>query len=89
MHRELKRGLTTDMSSYQQVIYEYEHRDEDTPLFLFNVTIQNHGGSEDEDYETTVRVANASGKYPPDREQYLSLIQSPTRAGILGGVLLP
>ena len=77
--RELKRGLTTDMSSYQQVIYEYEHRDEDTPLFLFNVTIQNHGGYEDEDYETTVRVANASGKYP-QTEQYLSLIQESDQA---------
>ena len=79
VHRELKRGLTTDMSSYQQVIYEYEHRDEDTPLFLFNVTIQNHGGYEDEDYETTVRVANASGKYP-QTEQYLSLIQESDQA---------
>ncbi len=79
VHRELKRGLTTDMSSYQQVIYEYEHRDEDTPLFLFNVTIQNHGGYEDEDYETTVRVANASGEYP-QTEQYLSLTQESDQA---------
>ena len=50
-----------------------------TPLFLFNVTIQNHGGYEDEDYETTVRVANASGKYP-QTEQYLSLIQESDQA---------
>ncbi len=55
--------MTSDISSYDQVIYEYEHRDKDKPLFLFNVTIQNHGGYEDEDYETTVQVNVA----PPRR----------------------
>lgn len=74
VHRKLEHGLTSDISSYNQVIYEYEHRDKDRPLFLFNVTIQNHGGYEDEDYETTVQVKEAPGEYP-QAEQYLSLIQ--------------
>ena len=79
VHRELEHGLTSDISSYNQVIYEYEHRDEDQPLFLFNVTIQNHGGYEDEDYETTVRIKEASGEYP-ETEQYLSLTRKSDEA---------
>ena len=46
------------------MIYEYEHRDKEKPLFLFNVTIQNHGGYDDEDYPTTVQVEQAPGEYP-------------------------
>ena len=77
--RELEHGLTSDRSSYDQVIYEYEHRDPDQPLFLFNVTIQNHGGYEDEDYPTTVQVEGAEGEYP-QTEQYLSLTKKSDEA---------
>ena len=61
VHRRLEHGLTSDRSSYDQVIYEYEHRDKEKPLFMFNVTIQNHGGYDDEDYPTTVQVEQAPG----------------------------
>ena len=77
--RRLEHGLTSDRSSYDQVIYEYEHRDEDTPLFLFNVTIQNHGGYEDEDYRNTIEIENAPGEYP-QAEQYLSLTKKSDEA---------
>ena len=79
VRRKLEHGLTSDISSYDQVIYEYEHRDKDKPLFLFNVTIQNHGGYEDEDYETTVQVNEAPGEYP-QAEQYLSLTKKSDEA---------
>lgn len=69
--RRYEHGLTSDRSCYDQVVYEYENRGEE-PLFLFNVTIQNHGGYEDEDFETTVQVEGSPGKYP-QAEQYLSL----------------
>ncbi len=59
--RELIHGLTSDASSYDQVIYEYEHRDREKGLFLFNVTIQNHGGYEDEDVPVTVRIKKQTG----------------------------
>lgn len=65
-------GLTSDASCYRQVIWEYEHRDKDVPQFIFNVTIQNHGGYEVEDYPTTVRVQGHEGEFP-QAEQYLSL----------------
>ena len=77
--RSLEHGLTSDRSSYDQVIYEYEHRDKDKPLFLFNVTIQNHGGYEDEDYPATVQVEGAQGEYP-ETEQYLSLTKKSDEA---------
>ena len=79
VRRTLEHRLTSDRSSYDQVIYEYEHRDEDTPLFLFNVTIQNHGGYEDENFQTTVRVKEAVGEFP-QTEQYLSLTKKSDEA---------
>ena len=79
VHRTLEHGMTSDASSYDQVIYEYEHRDKDRPLFLFNVTIQNHGGYENEDFETTVQIQEAPGEYP-QAEQYLSLIRKSDEA---------
>lgn len=77
--RVLKRGLTTDASNFEQVIYTYEHRDRKTPQFIFNVTIQNHGGFEDKDYPTTVQVLGAKGRFP-QTEQYLSLIKESDEA---------
>lgn len=78
--RRFIHGLTSDRSGYDQVIYEYEHRDKARGLFLFNVTIQNHGGYEDEDLATTVHVKQPGlGLSPmgeslfPQAEQYLSL----------------
>ncbi len=70
--RELVHNLTSDESCYDQVIFEYEHRDKDIPQFLFTVTIQNHGGFEDEDVPTTVQVKGHEGEWP-QTEQYLSL----------------
>ncbi len=74
VRRELEHGLTSDRSGYRQVIWEYEHRDPDTPQFLFNVTIQNHGGYEVEDYPATVHVQGQEGAFP-QAEQYLTLTQ--------------
>ncbi len=43
-------GYVSDDSDFEQIIWEFEHKDESTPLFLFNVTIQNHGSYTVEDY---------------------------------------
>ncbi len=79
--RTFEHRLTSDMSCYEQLIYEYEYwrRLGDTPLFLFNVTIQNHGGYEDENYETTVQVKGSEGRWPR-AEQYLSLTKKSDEA---------
>ena len=77
--RTLTHRLTSDVSTYDQLIYEYENRQEEEPLFLFGVTIQNHGGYEDENFQTTVRVKEAAGEYP-QTEQYLSLTKKSDQA---------
>jgi len=72
VQREIIHKLTTDESHYEQVLYEYEHRDKTVPQFLFTVTIQNHGGYETGDVPVTVRVNDHKGEWP-QTEQYLSL----------------
>ena len=75
----MEHGYVSDASSFDQIIYELEHKEESEKLFLFNVTIQNHGSYEDEDFETEVFVENAPGKYPL-AEQYLTLVHKTDEA---------
>ena len=65
-------GYVSDQSSFSQIIYEFEHKDPEERLFLFNVTIQNHGSYTVEDYPAEVQLTDESGKYPM-AEQYLTL----------------
>ena len=65
-------GYVSDQSDFEQIIWELEHKEEGKPLFLFNVTIQNHGGYTVPDYPAQVTVADAPGEYPM-AEQYLTL----------------
>ena len=77
--RLLEHRLTSDRSTFDQLIYEYEHKEAGEPLFLFGVTIQNHGGYEDETTRTTVEVKGMEGLFP-QAEQYLTLTQKSDRA---------
>ena len=70
--REIVHGFVSDRADFDQVIYSFEHKDPDKPLFLFNVTIQNHGGYDNETYEAQVHLTDCPGKFPL-AEQYLSL----------------
>ena len=65
-------GYVSDSSDFAQIIWEFEHKDAGEPLFLFNVTIQNHGSYTDPDYPAAVQLADEPGKYPM-AEQYLTL----------------
>ena len=65
-------GYVSDQSDFDQIIWEFEHKEEGQPLFLFNVTIQNHGGYTVEDYHAEVTLTDAPGRYPM-AEQYLTL----------------
>jgi len=77
--REMERSLTSDEANYRQLILEYENHKEnnDSPLFIFNVTIQNHGGYKVEDYPSTVDIM--TGNYP-QTEQYLTLCKKSDEA---------
>ncbi len=72
MEMEELHGYVSDRADFNQVIREFEEREPGERLFLFNVTIQNHGSYTDPDYETVVQVADEPGTYPM-AEQYLTL----------------
>lgn len=70
------RSFITDRVMFEKVVDTYESRSGDEPMFLFGVTVQNHGGYtyDGTDFKNTVSLRGMDGDYP-DAEQYLSLIQ--------------
>lgn len=70
---EYLRVYAKDSSSFAKVIELYENKEEDEKVFLFNVTMQNHGGYA-LDYDATVHLEHMEGDYP-QAEQYLSVIK--------------
>lgn len=78
---ETIRGFITDRETYQKIQQVYEERDPDKGLFVFCVTIQNHGGysaETAEGYEPDVHL-NYDKNYP-ETEMYLSLLKESDRA---------
>lgn len=78
---ELIRSFISDRSSYGKIIEEYETKGDEGPLFIFNVTMQNHGGYNSSQLfsdEDTVRLTD----YPSYKtvEQYLSLLRQSDQA---------
>lgn len=69
----MEHGYISDETDFDQIIWEYEHRDPEKPLFLFNVTIQNHGAYTVKDYPAAVDLLDEPEKYPM-AQQYLTLI---------------
>ena len=71
---EYIRSYISDRSSYAKLIDLYEHKDPRHPLFLFNVTMQNHGSytSTNPNFNQDVRLIEYPEKFP-ETEQYLSL----------------
>ncbi len=68
------RDYVSDESDFEKIIELYEENDSDDPLFLFNVTMQNHGGYTEGAANLTedVEATNLSSEYV---NRYLSLIQ--------------
>lgn len=75
------RSFISDRDSYAKIIEEYEKKKDDGPLFIFNVTMQNHGGySSDQLFsdDDTVRLTDDPGHKAV--EQYLSLVRESDKA---------
>ena len=72
-------GYVSDACNYEQVLWEFEHKAPEERLFLFNVTIQSHGGYTDPDYPTQVQLTDCPGAYPM-AEQYLTLANESDKA---------
>ena len=72
------RGYTTDRWDYEKLIELYEEQraaqSDDEGVFIFNITMQNHGGYTNSSFESDVHVAGYEGRFPVT-EQYLSLIK--------------
>ena len=50
------RGYPTDETDYRQLIKDFEENRGSGPQFMFNITMQNHGGYYASDYEWPIRV---------------------------------
>lgn len=74
--QDLIRGFVSDREMFDYVLNRLEAQG-DAPLFLFGITMQNHGDYNFADYENSVTLE--SERYPM-AEQYLSLIHETDKA---------
>lgn len=73
----LLRRFVSDAYDYKMLENMYEKRDKSKPFFLFNVTMQNHGGYAmhyDNFDDTEIQAEGLSGYYP-QANRYLSLVK--------------
>lgn len=73
------RKYVSDEACFDRIIKLYEEKEQGEPLFVFNVTMQNHSGYEEEfsNFKQDVTVENISAKSLP---AYLSLVKETDRA---------
>ena len=78
--KDYVREYISDREMYEKIVSEYEENKQD-PMFIFGVSMQNHGGYDynGKNYEQTVSLEGMDGSYP-DAEQYLSLIRETDKA---------
>jgi phosphoglycerol transferase MdoB-like AlkP superfamily enzyme len=76
---ELIRNYISDKSCYDKIIGMYEQKASDTPLFVFNVTMQNHSSYTDdyENFTPDIEVDESSSKV---LQKYLSLMKKSDEA---------
>ena len=82
-NREYMRGVyVTDQCDYREVIklYEENKKQTDKKLFLFNVTIQNHGGYRLDTVGIPDWVKLKSGVRFPEMEEYMSIMRASDKA---------
>lgn len=77
--KEMIRGYLSDASDYKHLIKVFEEEKAQGKTFLFNVTIQNHGGYLMEGFDSTVHITNMKKDYPK-AEQFMSLMKKSDQA---------
>lgn len=75
---EYIRKYPTDLSTYKEIIKQFESKSEDEKIFNFTVTMQNHSGYDLEGYESTVFLTDIENC--PRVEQYLSVMKESDKA---------
>ncbi len=74
---EYLRTYISDRADFQNLIYLYEERDPEKPFFIFNVTMQNHGGYSNDEPAVDVTVEPLSEELKtPAFLEYLSLVHA-------------
>ena len=73
-YRKYVRRYQSDMADVNQIIHTFETKEENSPLFLFNVTMQNHGGYT-EDFENFTPDIEALDGKSRVVNKYLSLMK--------------
>lgn len=68
------RNYVSDNTCYDKIIETYEQKQTDTPLFIFNVTMQNHS-SYTEDFDNFNPEITVAGSNSKALNNYLSLIK--------------
>jgi phosphoglycerol transferase MdoB-like AlkP superfamily enzyme len=68
------RKYASDRSDMNNIIRLFEEKEDGSPLFLFNVTMQNHGGYTEE-YDNFTPDVTANGKNSKILNRYLSLLK--------------
>lgn len=80
---DLLRNWGTDQEMFEKIasVYEEQNNNSDSPVFIFAVTIQNHGGYtySESDFSTSVHLQGYSQPYP-EVEQYLTCIHETDKA---------
>ena len=72
------RDYISDSASYKKIFELYESKRENTPLFVFNVTMQNHGGYDwdgDGYFDKRIYLTGKEQDKYPTVDQYLSLVR--------------
>ena len=76
---ELLRGYMSDRSNYEGILHLLDEKEPGEPMFIFNVTMQNHGGFEVKGLDSDVHVTSVNGESCegdyPKTDQYLTLIR--------------
>ena len=67
------RGYVSDEEMYKTMLEHLKETSQNSPVFMLGVTMQNHGGYDDEAYNNYITINNHEGEFP-EAEQYLSLI---------------
>jgi len=75
---EYIRKYPTDLSTYKEIIKQFESKSENEKIFNFTVTMQNHSGYDLEGYESTVFLTDIENC--PRVEQYLSVMKESDKA---------
>ena len=76
---DLIRDFVSDREMFSYLIDRYEQQREGESLFLFGVTMQNHGNYAVVDYEPSIHLEGYQNQYS-EVEQYLSLLHESDKA---------